>query len=189
MFALLRSHNNGGAVVMGEQDISALKTAMWAVCNVATSPEGAAVLERENILPAVVGMAERSAYFSLRGTAIYALSLVATTRLGTRMLTQVGWCSLRFCRGDKWPVLEEWFANQLVTVRMEYEQMAAANAALYDEDYPVSSPLELDEDDEIDTGIGVVGETDRSLSFSYSPGVTTGTVSSAPAGARYHRRN
>ncbi len=204
MFVLLRSYaGKTSDVEIPVRDLIALRSAIWAICNVSTSPEGASLLERERALPGIVAFAEKSPYYSLRGTSVYALSLVATTRRGkskrymsviingthrtalfrsgTRMLSQYGWCSLRFSRHDKWPVLEEWFANQLVTVNMEYDQMAAANAALYDDDYPVSSPLDLDDDD--DDGSVTTREGERSFSFSFSPAVKE--TSSEPRETRY----
>ena len=51
--------------------------------------------------------------------------------LGARLLSQLGWCSLRCGRGEKWPVMEEWFANQLVTVRMQYDQVRFALHAIF----------------------------------------------------------
>ena len=49
----------------------------------AATPLGVALVEREEgVLAAVVAMAERAASYPLRGTAVYALSLVASTRKG-----------------------------------------------------------------------------------------------------------
>ena len=50
---------------------------------------------------------------------------------GARLLSQLGWCSLRSGRGEKWPVMEEWFANQLVTVRMQYDQAGYKNLLFF----------------------------------------------------------
>ena len=156
MFSLLKDFPGNGAPSAGNSAVAELKAAVWAVCSVAATPLGVALVEgQEGVLAAVVAMAERAASYPLRGTAVYALSLVASTRKGNsiflpspvlilnrivkvayiklhyiqrlanpgaRLLSQLGWCSLRSGRGEKWPVMEEWFANQLVTVRMQYDQ-------------------------------------------------------------------
>ena len=79
MFSLLRAFPEKGSAAAAAE----LKAAVWAVCSVAATPLGAALVEREaGVLAAVVAMAERSASYPLRGTAVYALSLVASTRKG-----------------------------------------------------------------------------------------------------------
>ena len=80
MFSLLRAFPGSGA---SSPSVAELKAAAWAVCSVAATPLGVALVEREEgVLAAVVAMAERAASYPLRGTAVYALSLVASTRKG-----------------------------------------------------------------------------------------------------------
>jgi hypothetical protein len=57
-----------------------IKSAIWAAANIALCHEGVLVIEREGAINAIVNIAEKSQVFSLRGTAFYALGLVATTR-------------------------------------------------------------------------------------------------------------
>ena len=81
MFSLLRAFPGSGAA--SSPSVAELKAAAWAVCSVAATPLGVALVEREEgVLAAVVAMAERAASYPLRGTAVYALSLVASTRKG-----------------------------------------------------------------------------------------------------------
>ena len=83
MFSLLKGFPENGASSAGNFAVAELKAAVWAVCSVAATPLGAALVERqEGVLAAVVAMAERAASYPLRGTAVYALSLVASTRKG-----------------------------------------------------------------------------------------------------------
>ena len=83
MFSLLKGFPGNGASSAGHSAVAELKAAVWAVCSVAATPLGAALVERqEGVLAAVVAMAERAASYPLRGTAVYALSLVASTRKG-----------------------------------------------------------------------------------------------------------
>lgn len=81
MFSLLKGFPGNGA--SSSAAVAELKAAVWAVCSVAATPLGVALVERqEGVLAAVVAMAERAASYPLRGTAVYALSLVASTRKG-----------------------------------------------------------------------------------------------------------
>ena len=57
-----------------------VKSAIWAAANIALCHEGVLIIEREGSINAIVNIAEKSQVFSLRGTAFYALGLVATTR-------------------------------------------------------------------------------------------------------------
>ena len=86
MFSLLRAFPEKGAQegsAAAAAAVAELKAAVWAVCSVAATPLGVALVESEaGVLAAVVAMAQRSASYPLRGTAVYALSLVASTRKG-----------------------------------------------------------------------------------------------------------
>lgn len=101
----------------GDKQWMRTKTAMWCVANVAVSYEGSCFVDREGGIEALIKMAEGSAVLSLKATAFYALSLVATTRHGCQVLASKGWCTLKYGRDDSWPVLEDWFLRfQMATV-------------------------------------------------------------------------
>jgi hypothetical protein len=57
-----------------------VKSAIWAVANISLSHDGVLLVEREGAINVMINVAEKSQVFSLRGTAFYALGLVATTR-------------------------------------------------------------------------------------------------------------
>jgi hypothetical protein len=93
------------------------KAAIWAVANVAVSHEGACFIDREGGIESLINITETSTVLSLKATAFYGLSLVATTRHGCQVLASKGWCTLKYGRDDSWPVLEDWFLRfQLATV-------------------------------------------------------------------------
>ena len=57
-----------------------IKSAIWAAANIALSNDGVLFIEREGAIKSIVNIAEKCQVISLRGTAFYALGLVATTR-------------------------------------------------------------------------------------------------------------
>lgn len=94
-----------------------IKAAIWSVANVCISHEGACFIDREGGIDALINIAENSQVLSLKATAFFALSLVATTRYGCHVLASKGWCTLKYARDDPWPVLEDWFLRfQLATL-------------------------------------------------------------------------
>lgn len=146
MLALVKAKNrrpsNSGKPHLKISDILQLKTAIWGICHVGSSPLGAAFIEKENVLHILVTWAETSIYYSLQGTAFYALSLFATHRKGTKMLGELGWVSLRYASDDKWPVPEELVAHhfQAMQLSLEGQPMSVQEAekslfSLYDSKY------------------------------------------------------
>ncbi|QQP39537.1 Rapamycininsensitive companion of mTORlike, partial [Caligus rogercresseyi] len=95
----------------------AYKSAIWGICHVASSPGGARIVEQHGGIRRIVDIALSNEIYSLRGTAYYALSLVATNRVGANALSHLQWNSLRFGREENWPVLEDWFLNQLYLLK------------------------------------------------------------------------
>lgn len=67
---------------------------------------GVEQLIRLGILELITSIAETCPYYSVQAIAIYALSLVSTSRVGADALTSYGWWSLRYKRGDHWPVVQ-----------------------------------------------------------------------------------
>ncbi|XP_059078689.1 rapamycin-insensitive companion of mTOR-like isoform X2 [Tigriopus californicus] len=125
MLALVKVKNrrpsNSGKPYLKTSDILQLKTAIWGICHVGSSPLGAAFIEKENVLHILITWAETSIYYSLQGTAFYALSLLATHRKGAKMLAELGWVSLRYASDDKWPVPEELEAHHLQAMQLSLE--------------------------------------------------------------------
>uniref|UniRef100_A0A0K2V7N4 Rapamycininsensitive companion of mTORlike [Saccoglossus kowalevskii] n=1 Tax=Lepeophtheirus salmonis TaxID=72036 RepID=A0A0K2V7N4_LEPSM len=100
-----------------DKAICTFKSAIWGICHVASSPGGARIVEQHGGIRRIVDIALSNEIYSLRGTAYYALSLVATNRVGANALSSLNWFSLRFGREENWPVLEDWFANQLYLLK------------------------------------------------------------------------
>lgn len=103
--------------IVREKELYGIKAAVWAVCNVAASPLGFRLVSEA--LPQVIRWAESCPFFSLQGTCFYALSLVSTTNYGVNLLSNLGWCSLKHAKDEKWPVPEDLFLSQLEALENE----------------------------------------------------------------------
>ena len=85
------------------------KAAIWGLGSVATSSLGIVHLEKQGIINILVNVAENCQIISLKGTAFYALGLVAATREGALALGSRGWASVRHSRSEIWPIAYEWW--------------------------------------------------------------------------------
>ena len=74
--------------LLGEEELLEAKAAVWGVASVAASSAAATLLEQRGALAALINLAETCPVVSLRGTAYYALGLVATARPGAVALGQ-----------------------------------------------------------------------------------------------------
>ncbi|XP_069128220.1 rapamycin-insensitive companion of mTOR-like isoform X2 [Argopecten irradians] len=93
--------------LMTDEDNMKLKTALWAVGHIGSSTWGIGWLDEERLFPEIIRLAEECGVFSIRGTAFYVLGLLASTREGAELLTQLGWESCWHSRGELWPVVED----------------------------------------------------------------------------------
>lgn len=82
-----------------------VKSALWALGHAGTSVAGVGQLCQLGIIEIIISMAETCPYYSVRATAMYALSLIGTTRPGADALTNFDWPCVRHQRGDNWPVV------------------------------------------------------------------------------------
>lgn len=73
-----------------EEDILQLKSAMWATGHLGTSEMGVRLLESSLVVDGMVRIASHSPVLALRGTAFFALNLVATTFAGVELLSRFG---------------------------------------------------------------------------------------------------
>ncbi|XP_074640196.1 rapamycin-insensitive companion of mTOR-like isoform X2 [Tubulanus polymorphus] len=87
-----------------DDEVLALKTALWAVGHLGSSQWGILMLQDENIVSDIIKLAEESSIFTVRGTAFYALGLIASTHQGANLLRQFGWECLHHSRSETWPV-------------------------------------------------------------------------------------
>ncbi|XP_018050285.1 PREDICTED: rapamycin-insensitive companion of mTOR isoform X3 [Atta colombica] len=82
-----------------------VKSALWALGHAGTSVAGVEHLSHLGIIEMITSMAETCPYYSVRATAMYALSLIGTTRAGADTLVNFNWPCVRHRRGDNWPVV------------------------------------------------------------------------------------
>jgi len=84
------------------------KASIWGVAHVATNPTASLLLEQRGVIASLISIAENCPVLSVKGTAYYAMGLVATTRPGATALGGKGWVTLRHGRGDYWPIATDW---------------------------------------------------------------------------------
>lgn len=82
-----------------------VKSALWTLGHTGTSIVGVELLNNLGIIGVMASMAETCPYYSVRATAMYALSLIATTRSGADILSTYDWPCVRHKRGEQWPVV------------------------------------------------------------------------------------
>lgn len=73
--------------------ISKLKSVLWAVGTIGSTPHGLPFLEDENIIGNIVEIAELSEFISVKGTCYFVLGLIASTEAGIAILENFGWQS------------------------------------------------------------------------------------------------
>jgi hypothetical protein len=76
-----------------------LKAALWACGHIATSPLGISLLAEHGVVQAVLHLAQNCRVYSIRGTALYVLGLLATTFEGANLLNKAGETLLLFYTG------------------------------------------------------------------------------------------
>ncbi|XP_062509189.1 rapamycin-insensitive companion of mTOR-like [Corticium candelabrum] len=91
---------------MTSSDVLDKKAAIWALGHIGTSHWGVQLLQNQYVIEQLVEVAETSPVLSIRGTAFYALSLIARTKLGSNRLHELGWLCLRHNGEQQWPVTE-----------------------------------------------------------------------------------
>ncbi|XP_076278672.1 rapamycin-insensitive companion of Tor isoform X2 [Lasioglossum baleicum] len=82
-----------------------VKSALWVLGHVGTSVAGVEQLNHLGTIELITNIAETCLYYAVRATAMYALSLIGTTRTGADALTSFEWPCVRHRRGDHWPVV------------------------------------------------------------------------------------
>ncbi|TFK88497.1 hypothetical protein K466DRAFT_488810 [Polyporus arcularius HHB13444] len=75
-----------------DQDlILKLKSVLWAVGNIGATERGLPFLEEEEIIPAILEIAEQSLVLSVRGTCFFVLGLISSTPQGAEILDDYQW--------------------------------------------------------------------------------------------------
>lgn len=99
-----------------EDRILEVKAAVWASAHLGTSEAGVALLESTQVVEALTRLASTSPVMALRGTAFFALNLIAVTSAGVDFLARLGWASIKRHHGELWHVVDdsEWISRPLV---------------------------------------------------------------------------
>lgn len=84
----IRQH---GMECLDHERIMKLKSILWAVGNIGATEGGLPLLEEEEIIPAIMDIAERSLVLSVRGTCFFVLGLISSTPQGAEILDDYHW--------------------------------------------------------------------------------------------------
>ncbi|KAK3755311.1 hypothetical protein QZH41_014619, partial [Actinostola sp. cb2023] len=106
------------------ENVQEIKAALWALGHCGSSNWGITLLMEEDIIPDIVGMAEESENFAMRGTCYYVLGLIAKTRQGTEILNDLQWISIRHIGTEEWPVVES--QDQIIPALMFASPVASS---------------------------------------------------------------
>ncbi|KAI0366921.1 hypothetical protein BV20DRAFT_1001539 [Pilatotrama ljubarskyi] len=74
-----------------QEVILKLKSVLWAVGNIGATERGLPFLEEEEIIPAILEIAEQSLVLSVRGTCFFVLGLISSTPQGAEILDDYHW--------------------------------------------------------------------------------------------------
>ncbi|KAJ3553483.1 hypothetical protein NM688_g3590 [Phlebia brevispora] len=74
-----------------QEVILKLKSVLWAVGNIGATERGLPFLEDEEIIPAILEIAEQSLVLSVRGTCFFVLGLISSTPQGAEILDDYQW--------------------------------------------------------------------------------------------------
>ncbi|XP_011297847.1 rapamycin-insensitive companion of mTOR [Fopius arisanus] len=89
-----------------EERILKVKAALWSAGHYGTSPAGVEQLKNHKLVEMMTSLAESCQQYAVRATAMYALSLISTTRAGADVLALYDWPCVRYRRGDQWPIVQ-----------------------------------------------------------------------------------
>lgn len=101
-----------------EEEILELKAAVWACAHLGTSESGVALLESAQVVEALVRIASFSTILTLRGTAFFALNLVAVTTAGVDILARFGKIYFEVYLLE----IKSWFIYRVVSFRLGFHQ-------------------------------------------------------------------
>ena len=107
------SHDTCGIIGVPKKDWILVKSAIWATAHISSTSIGAKWVDNLGGIAAIINFAEKCDVYSLRGSAFYALGLVATNKYGCQLLSSYGWCTLRYGRNEQSPIMEDWLQSNL----------------------------------------------------------------------------
>ncbi|CAH0381377.1 unnamed protein product [Bemisia tabaci] len=88
-----------------DDEILHLKASVWALGHFGTSTQGAKYLFDHGAVIALKKLFLNAPVYTVRATAYYAMSMLATNRSGVAALHSVGWECVRHGRNDQWPLV------------------------------------------------------------------------------------
>ena len=94
-----------------EQQWLEVKAAIWGLASVAATSSACKLLEQAGVISSLVQLAETCPVLSIAGSAYYALGSVASSGAGSAALGSLGWVTIRHCRGDRWPIAQDWLGE------------------------------------------------------------------------------
>ena len=115
-----------------EDRLLEIKAAVWASAHLGTSESGVALLESAQVVEALSRIASTSPVMALRGTAFFALNLIAVTSAGVDFLARLGWASIKRHHGELWHVVDdsEWVFRPLQTLQQPQESAVHNSSAM-----------------------------------------------------------
>lgn len=92
---LIGNYDNDEAVIE-------LKAALWAMGHFSTSSMGAKYLQSHDVIKAIVALAETCTVYAVKMTAVYVLSLIATSNEGVAVLNSTSMKSICMFYHGEW---------------------------------------------------------------------------------------
>jgi rapamycin-insensitive companion of mTOR len=119
-----------------EEECLNIKSALWAIGNVATNQDGVDFLNNSvsNVFEKIVNLTKYCQVYSVRSTAFNVLCLISSTVAGANVLFKLDWVTVRHDRNNEFPILEpeDWYLKNPSPIRYNYD-VAAYNYATIDE--------------------------------------------------------
>ncbi|PIK56268.1 putative rapamycin-insensitive companion of mTOR [Apostichopus japonicus] len=95
------------ADISSSERLMELKSALWCLGHMGSSPLGLKLLEKMNIIPEIIRLAEECEVFSIRGTCFFVIGLLSKTKAGADILSSLGWESVRRTRNEFFPIAND----------------------------------------------------------------------------------
>lgn len=119
-----------------EEESLNLKSALWAIGQVATNQDGVDYLNNpvSRAFEKIINLTKFCQVYSVRATAFNVLCLISSSVAGANELFKLDWVTVRHDRNNKFPILEpeDWYLKHTSPIRYNYD-VAAYNYGTIDE--------------------------------------------------------
>ncbi|XP_067087124.1 LOW QUALITY PROTEIN: rapamycin-insensitive companion of mTOR-like [Osmerus mordax] len=137
------------------EGIKLLKAALWALGNIGSSNWGLNLLQEENVIPDILGLALHCEVLSVRGTCVYVLGVISRTRQGCELLKQYGWDAVRHSRRTMWPVtpdetLDPQLTSELTSVPSSLSLYSESTSSRHNSESESQPSMYILDDDKLD---------------------------------------